>query len=296
MERETIYFLVLIGIILSSNGIFFYAERQSDKEMQADYTAKFSQLAAALAQTRQDYDQKINQHSLELTKLDDKIESATSEVKSELKSNVQNIQTSLKTVEQESQQKISQLESQLLKINIRSQDFTSVIKDSIDSVVSIQTDVGGGSGVIVDSRGYIVTNLHVVNGATVVQVKTFKQKVFPAALVGHNSRLDLAVLKIDDGSFEALKWGSSTNVEIGEKIIAIGSPGGLDFTVTEGIVSAKRKDSKGIDYLQIDVPVNPGNSGGPIVSSEGKIVGITQIKISEFEGIGFAIASNDVDD
>lgn len=293
MERETTYFFVLLGAMLVLTGSAWHYEKLSHDQLQADYTAKIGLISKELADIKQEYDARISQQSVALTSMDDKIAQTATSVHEELQSNVHDIQSSLHSVELKSDQKISELESKLLKINVQSQDFTSTIKDVIDSVVSIQTDTGGGSGVIIDPQGYIVTNYHVIAGASQVQVKTFKQKTYPATLVGFNPKVDVAVLKINDGIYQALKWGNSDNVDVGEKVIALGSPGGLDFTVTEGIVSAKRKDSKGVDYLQIDVPVNPGNSGGPIVDQAGKIVGITEIKITEFEGIGFAIAADD---
>ncbi|MEK6901521.1 MAG: trypsin-like peptidase domain-containing protein, partial [Nanoarchaeota archaeon] len=96
---------------------------------------------------------------------------------------------------------------------------------------------------------------------------------------------------------QPLRFGNSHNAKVGEKVIAIGNPGGLDFSVTQGIISAtNRQDSNGNQYIQIDVPINPGNSGGPLINAEGKVLGVNTLKLVGFEGLGFALASSYVDD
>ena len=112
--------------------------------------------------------------------------------------------------------------------------------------------------------------------------------------MGYDSSADIAVLKINAPDLASLGFGNSDDVKVGEKVIAAGNPAGLAFTVTEGIVSATRTDTNGIKYIQTDVPINPGNSGGPLINVKAEVIGINNFKIGGFEGLGFAIASNDV--
>ncbi|MGC4006939.1 MAG: trypsin-like peptidase domain-containing protein [Pirellulales bacterium] len=156
-----------------------------------------------------------------------------------------------------------------------------------------------GSGVIVDPAGYIVTNYHVIAGATGIQVHlSGGRRDFPATVVGSDAKNDLAVIKIDAPNLIAAPWGNSNDLEVGSMVWAMGNPFGLDNTLTFGIVSAKER--RGVnnkqryqEYLQTDVAVNPGNSGGPLVDLAGKIVGInTAIVGPTYQGISFAIPSN----
>jgi len=158
---------------------------------------------------------------------------------------------------------------------------------------------GQASGVIVDSSGYIVTNYHVIAGASRVIVNlTDQQKSYPAEVVGSDPKNDLAVLKINDSNLIAAPWGDSDNLEVGDIVFAMGNPFGLDGTLTQGIVSAKGR--RGVnerypfqEYLQTDAAVNPGNSGGPLVNIQGQVIGInTAIVGPTYQGISFAIPSN----
>jgi serine protease Do len=158
-----------------------------------------------------------------------------------------------------------------------------------------------GSGVIVDSSGYIVTNYHVVANAESIVVKLSEGRAIEeVTLVGEDPASDLAVLKIDTRGLVAAKWGDSDKLEVGEQVLAVGSPFGLARTVTAGIISAKGR--RGVaqgsayqDFLQTDAAVNPGNSGGPLVNMRGEVVGINTAIASHsggYEGISFALPSN----
>ena len=198
-------------------------------------------------------------------------------------------------IEQQSNIKLNELKTQLTNIQIKSADFTAIVNDVLKSVVSISTNTGQASGVIVSSKGYIVTNVHVINGATSISVTTNSGSTYSVKeIIGYDSNADVAVLRIDASGLKALPFGDSGKLKIGEKVIAAGNPAGLSFTVTEGIVSALRTLSNGINYIQTDVPINPGNSGGPLINTQGEIVGINDFKVGGFEGLGFAISSNDV--
>ncbi len=172
-------------------------------------------------------------------------------------------------------------------------DFSAVIEDVIKGVVSVGTDSAAGSGFIVHSSGYVVTNQHIIENARFVQVLTYDNQVYDAVVIGQDANADIALLKIG-GIFEDIELGNSDNVQIGEKVIAIGNPLGLSFTVTEGIVSAvDREGPNGLKtYIQTDVTLNPGNSGGPLINKEGKVIGMNNFKIGGAEGLGFALESN----
>ena len=155
-----------------------------------------------------------------------------------------------------------------------------------------------GSGVIASSDGYIVTNFHVVRGADAIVVRLADQSEFEARLVGNDPRTDLALLKIDGRGLPAMPFGDSDRLEVGEPVMAIGNPFGLDQTVTTGIVSAKERfigSGPYDDFIQTDASVNPGNSGGPLVDTRGALVGINTAIFSQTGGsvgIGFAIPVN----
>jgi len=155
-----------------------------------------------------------------------------------------------------------------------------------------------GSGVIVDSGGIVLTNAHVVERATEIEVVTADGKKYKAKLVGVDRRTDLAVLRLQGGPFPAASLGDSERIKVGDWVLAIGSPFGLQQTVTAGIISAKgRSIGQGPfdDFLQTDAAINPGNSGGPLVNMSGEVVGINSAILSRSGGnvgIGFAIPVN----
>ena len=154
-----------------------------------------------------------------------------------------------------------------------------------------------GSGVIVDDKGYIITNYHVVSRATQVDVELADNRTVSGKVVGTDKLSDIAVVKINADGLVAAQWGSSEKIEVGDPVLAIGSPFGLARTVTAGIISAKGRRAviehlSYQDFLQTDAAVNPGNSGGPLVNMQGQVVGInTAIVGPTYQGIGFAIPS-----
>lgn len=162
-----------------------------------------------------------------------------------------------------------------------------------------------GSGFILTSDGYVVTNNHVVEGATSVTVKLYNGDEYDATIVGTDEMNDVALLKIDATGLQAVTIGDSDQIEVGEEVIAIGNPlGELTFTMTAGVVSALDReintDGKPINMLQTDVAINSGNSGGPLFDMNGNVIGITSAKYSgstssgaSIEGISFAIPIND---
>jgi len=157
-----------------------------------------------------------------------------------------------------------------------------------------------GSGVIISPQGYILTNNHVVSGATDVTVTLHDRREMKARVVGTDPRTDVAVLKIDGSNFPTLTLADSSKVEIGDIVLAIGDPFGVGQTVTAGIVSATGRGNLGIeqveDFIQTDAPINPGNSGGALVDDEGHLIGINTAILSGNsggnQGIGFAVPIN----
>jgi serine protease Do len=156
-----------------------------------------------------------------------------------------------------------------------------------------------GSGFIVSSDGYILTNAHVVDGANVVTVKLTDKREFRAKVVGADKQSDVAVLKIDASNLPIVKIGDPNQSKVGQWVVAIGSPYGFDNTVTSGIISAKSRSLPNENYtpfIQTDVPVNPGNSGGPLFNLQGEVIGINSMIYSQtggFQGLSFAIPINE---
>jgi len=177
------------------------------------------------------------------------------------------------------------------------QDFSEIIEKTLKGTDSVGTDKASATGFTVSADGYIVTNDHVIAGSQYVKVLTYDGQLYDATIVGRDPLNDIAVLKIaPTKTLDYLAIADSSKVQVGEKVIAIGNPLGLSFTVTEGIVSAtKRKGPNGLDeYIQTDVTLNPGNSGGPLINSEGKVIGINNFKVGGAEGLGFALQSNSI--
>ena len=162
---------------------------------------------------------------------------------------------------------------------------------------------GQGSGVIVTKEGHVVTNHHVIAGQQKIQVTLHGGKAYTARLIGEDTLLDIAVLKIDSNEvFTPLKMGDSSQAQVGQIVLALGNPFGLGETVTQGIISAKERSlsDNQRDLFQTDAAINPGNSGGPLVNLRGEVIGINVAIFSQdkqnpgFQGVGFSIPSNDV--
>jgi len=183
-----------------------------------------------------------------------------------------------------------------------------------DSVVEITTEgtvegafmqeaiqEGAGSGVIISKDGYIITNNHVIDGMDKITVTTSDETTYKATVVGTDSQTDIALLKIDATDLQPAVLGDSSQIEVGEDVVAIGNPlGTLGGTVTEGIISALNRsitiDNETMNLLQTSAAINPGNSGGGLFNAYGELIGIVNAKTSgdEIEGLGFAIPINDV--
>jgi serine protease Do len=169
-----------------------------------------------------------------------------------------------------------------------------------EAVVQVRTPSGLGSGFILNDEGYLITNFHVIESETQIAVEVYHQTgeqldrrgYKQVRIVAMNKYADLALLKIEDKDapkFASVALGDSDELGVGERVFAIGSPMGLERTVTEGIVSSKTRPMQGELYLQTTTQINPGNSGGPLFNLRGEVVGVTNMKIAFGEGLGFAI-------
>jgi putative serine protease PepD len=183
--------------------------------------------------------------------------------------------------------------------------FVKVVQSVSPSVVQIEDQTGLGSGIVLDSAGYIVTNNHVITGAKSLVVTTSEGKRYPAKLVGSFPPDDLAVVKVSGADLKPATFGDSSKLQVGDLAIAIGNPLGLRSSVTEGIVSAFRQavqEDNNVtlpSMIQTSAEINPGNSGGALVDIEGRVIGIPTLAATDPQlgggsapGIGFAIPSN----
>ncbi|VVB78571.1 Trypsin-like peptidase domain protein [uncultured archaeon] len=201
---------------------------------------------------------------------------------------VNQINKNLSTVSKHLQKEIN-----TIKANTSS-DFTGIIEHSLKGIVSIKTDSGQGTGFVISPDGYIVTNAHVLSDTTYANAITPQKQIFQMELIGYNNTLDIALLKINQSYENYFNFTYTNNVKVGEKVIAIGNPLGLGFSVSEGIVSAiNRRGGENYlpAYIQTDVSLNPGNSGGPLIGSDGNVIGINNYKLNA-ENIGFALESD----
>jgi serine protease Do len=174
-----------------------------------------------------------------------------------------------------------------------------------EAVVQVRTPGGLGSGFILNEDGYLITNFHVIEGETQISVEVYHQKgealdrksYRQVKIIAMNKFADLALLKIEDKDapkFKKVLLGDADALAVGERVFAIGSPMGLERTVTEGILSTKTREMQGSLYLQTTAQINPGNSGGPLFNLRGEVVGVTNMKLTYGEGLGFAIPADEV--
>ena len=227
----------------------------------------------------------------ELGRRIDTLQADTQSKLNELSNSVLTTKSELETLGSQ----VGTLDQQLITLKASaSSDFSGIIENAVKSVVTIKTDVSQGSGFIIANGGYVVTNAHVMQGVTAAAIITYDGESHDVSRVGENDNMDIALLKINDTNYSPLSLADSSSVQVGEKVIAIGNPLGLQFSVSEGIVSGvDRQGVNGLNaYIQTDASLNPGNSGGPLIDVNGKVIGINNFKISGSENIGFALESN----
>jgi S1-C subfamily serine protease len=192
-----------------------------------------------------------------------------------------------------------------------SKTITGVVKNTADAVVHVQVmkpqkanngtfkdAQASGSGFIISSDGYVVTNNHVIDNASSIEVALTDGRKLAATLIGKDMSTDIAVLKLYDNQLKHLQFANSDALEVGQIAIAIGNPLGLQYTVTSGIVSATGRTLRAEngrlidDVIQTDAALNPGNSGGPLVNSNGNVIGVNTAVIPSAQGLCFAVSSN----
>jgi len=261
-------FSSLLIIILVANTIFIYF-------LYAQLQLSNSQLEKEISELEADTQSKINELATSLL---------------DTKENLNKIDSSLNDLDVSLTMEISELKAS-------SEDFSGIVEEAVKSVVTIRTDVGQGTGFIISSDGYVVTNAHVLSGGTRINAITYEQQTRVAEFIGYQEDLDIALLKIS-GEYTPLELGNSNDIQVGEKVIAIGNPLGLQFSVSEGIISAIHRP--GINdleaYIQTDAALNPGNSGGPLIDKKGEVIGINNFKVGGGENLGFALESNFIKD
>lgn len=258
-----IVIIFMVVISLTINGIVIDQANENQnlrdqiEKLESQMNGKINELAVELINTRETLNQGINSLSKNI--------SSTNEDLSKLKAS-------------------------------KNEDFSGIVNMAKNSVVTIRTLHSQGSGFFVASGGYIVTNLHVLENdgeiSKVIQAIVEDGTIYSGETVGYIEDVDLALIKVDE-NLPILVLEDSDNVEVGEKVIAIGNPEGLSFSVTDGIVSAVDRNFNGYPYyIQTNTELNPGNSGGPLINTEGKVIGINNFKLVESEGLGFALESN----
>src|SRR3989344_8140927 len=231
MERKTktiiaysFLFLVVMG------GLIFYF-RYSMDVMRKDYNEKLGGLSSYLKQSEKETRGEISSVNNSLSNNIDSININIYQFREQNKKELNTLSSLIDKIEKNSDIKLGELKDELKDIRISSADFSAIIDDVLSSVVSINTNLGSGSGAVISEKGYIATNLHVVNGASYIRVMNYQQNNFNAELIGYNSNADIAVLKINS-ALPKLEFGDSDEVKQGTKVIALGNPAGLSFTVT----------------------------------------------------------------
>jgi len=293
MKKNLQILLFALAVLLVLSGLVYYFNYNLDI-LRQDYQSNIAELSRKTESDISNIESSISELGSNLSAQIGLLDNALNNFKKQNQQDILTLSELIDQIEQQSNIKLDELKDEVKNIRIKSADFSAIVDDVLQSVVSVTTNKAQGSGVIIDSKGYVITNVHVINGASTIRVTTYEGDTYNVReIVGYDVSADIVVLKIDAPNLESLSFGDSDDLKVGEKVIAAGNPAGLSFTVTEGIVSAFRTFD-GLDYVQTDVPINPGNSGGPLVSTKGEIIGINNFKVGGFESLGFAISSNEV--
>lgn len=294
---------IVVALVIGSNLIVYNKVTEGYENQITSLSVKIdnlsSELQSEIASTneslRSELEKERNRSNREIANVEQNVRRNIENLEEEFDSETSRLEQNLEDISGDLSDVSTSLEDKISDIRLRGSDFTNIVEDVVKAVVSVRTNTGQGSGVFFHRDGYIMTNRHVVENARSVIVVDYNGESYPVSIVGFARRSDLAVLKIDDDkSFNFLRFADSSNIRVGSRVIAVGNPLGLSFSVTEGIISATDRtiDNTGVKYIQTDVPINPGNSGGPLVNANKEIVGINTLILRDSEGIGFAIPAD----
>lgn len=302
--------------------VLYFAKTQDDRmdsilsQQEEQFTALNNSLTARIASETSELGARVTGLAGEVSALRTSTEASDGSLKATIQGyqydslrRDSTLSTSLQDISNKSTSELGNLQKEFTEIKSATADFSAIIPKATSAVILIgeKNDAYGifnavGSGVFINARGYAVTNEHVVDEIKKMTIKTSSGTEYLATVVEADEDMDIALIKLDSAKsdFTYLEWGDSDNIFVGQQIIAIGSPVGYQSTVTQGIISNTQRRITGSDlyYIQTDVAINQGNSGGPIIDKDGKIVGIATRKMMEagYEGLSFALRSNDVKD
>lgn len=290
-QKVKIIVLSLIGIVLVSHLFTFfsiYSLKSNQDEMQNEFGTELDRLSSSY-ESQLESVRTRNQENLE------RMGEFIIETRSEYQQKTENLLQIVEETEKQNDIRLAELRQELNNLN--KGDITELVNNVIKSAVSVSTNRSQGSGVVISDDGYIVTNSHVIKNEPSATVIDFNGRAASARVVLNDPGRDLVILKTE-ADFEGIAIGDSSDILVGEKVVAIGSPERLDFTVTQGIVSAASRtfDETEGEFIQTDVPINSGSSGGPLINMDGELIGINTFKIRGSESLGFAIPSNDVEE
>ena len=295
--KHHIMLMFAINLILAlSVLVYLYSDLKTFKE---DMTQRVGHLEAGVTAKLDllQNETRSNQEALEyrIESKDKVLEQAVRSIRDEYQVRIQTLLKTVTEIEQKSNVELDDLKKQLEDTSNLPKDFSGVVDRALTSIVSVTTDKALGSGAIISTDGFIVTNNHVVEGAKSVSITLRSGKVYGAKVIYKTADNDLAFLKIQESNLQVLDFANSDLLKPGEKVIALGNPGGLQFSATEGIVSALHRTVGTFrDVLQIDATIEQGSSGGPLINKYGKIIGITSFRVKGQDNLGFAIPSNTV--
>jgi len=300
MGNYSIFFIVVIIVLVVlqiSFSAYSFIQFDNLKSTISNNELLMNQSFENINQNLGDINQDINLINTEIKGMKNSIKilsdsiSLTEEKQAKLEEELDSTKKDFLDIQNELKEQIDNIKSET------SPDFSDIIEDVIYGVVSVKTDVTQGTGFIITEDGYIVTNSHVIESSSYSNAITADQQTIPMELIDYSSTLDLALLKIP-GSHSKLTLANSDEIKVGEKVIAIGNPYGYSFSVSEGIVSAVDRVMAGYggEYVQTDAAINFGNSGGPLINTQGLVIGINNLKIAGGDNMGFALESNYVFD
>jgi len=309
MDRLGIQILINVLIVMLILGVFYRVQTNELNEFREKVTYDLILLNESLAVT-----QKVLFQQVTSIKADTELEIATVQkqlsdsmnlvqkaidaLAKETKTSIGSIEIQLYQVETTKEKTLSKLQRELGKLTAGIGDFSLIVDKAKQSVVQVKTTKQSGSGAIIDPTGVIVTNYHVVQNGGPITIDLPDKTTETAEMIGYDAAADIALLKIaNKKNFPALAFGDSSLVDVGDPVIAIGYPGGLDLAVSQGIISAtNRIGTNNMPLFQTDVAISLGSSGGPLLDASGKIIGINvgihYLNLLGYERFGFSIKGN----